>query len=126
DLPDLARGHQRAGRARLDAFAAGHTRGFAHRIVEVEYDLRVRAAEGVPDHVVDLFFAAGAHAAAALDASVEVHRNGRVRDVLDGLPPGCETGLTNRKPSSPEIELGIERVGGLGHVREQQLEHHLL
>ena len=81
-LRDLARGHQRAGRTRLDAFAAGHAGRVAHRVVEVEHDLRVTAAKGVADDVVDLFLAAGAHAAAALDAGVEVDRNRGMRDVL--------------------------------------------
>src|SRR5205085_12514518 len=62
---DCAGGHQCAGRTSLDAFTAGDAGGIAHRIVEIEYDLRVTAAEGVADYVVDLFFAAGAHAALA-------------------------------------------------------------
>ena len=126
DLPDFAGRHERPGRTGLHALAAGDARGFAHRIVEVEHDLRVRAAEGVADDVVDLFFAAGAHAAAALDAGVEVHRDGRVRDVLDGLMPGAKRGLPTESRLRPAIELGVERVGRLRHVREQQLEHHLL
>jgi hypothetical protein len=40
--------------------------------------------------------------------------------------PRRETGLADREPPGPEIELGVERVGRLRHVREQQLEHHLL
>src|SRR5437879_4520160 len=36
---DLARGHQRAGRAGLDAFAAGDAGAVAHRVIEVEDDL---------------------------------------------------------------------------------------
>ncbi len=39
-----ARRHQRAGRAGLHAFAAGHAGRRAHRVVHVEHDLRVGAA----------------------------------------------------------------------------------
>src|SRR6185503_5232277 len=38
DCANRARGHERAGRARLHALAAGDARRVAHRIVEVEHD----------------------------------------------------------------------------------------
>src|SRR5207237_5032647 len=57
---DQRRRHQRAGRAGLDAFAAGDAGAGPHRIVEVEDDLFVVAARGHTDHVVDLHLAAGA------------------------------------------------------------------
>jgi hypothetical protein len=50
-------------------------------VVHVEDDLRVRAAKGQADHVVDLLVAAGAQAAGALDAGVQVDGDGRVRQV---------------------------------------------
>src|SRR5215471_13410144 len=50
----IVRRSQRAGRASLHAFTASHAGGLAHRVIEVEDDLRVRAAEGVADDVVDL------------------------------------------------------------------------
>ena len=37
-----------------------------------------------------------------------------------------EARLADAELLRPEIELGIERVGGLGHVRQQQLDRHLL
>src|SRR6266849_6972294 len=40
--------------------------------------------------------------------------------------PGFEARLAHREPPGPSIELGIERVGRLRNVREQQLDHHLL
>jgi hypothetical protein len=43
------------------------------------------AAQRVADHVVDLLFAAGAHAAVALDAGVQVHGHGGVAQVGRGL-----------------------------------------
>src|SRR5207302_6035809 len=86
---DAARRHQRAGRAGLHALAAGDAGRLAHRVVEVEHDLRVIAAAGVADDVVHLHLAAGAHAARALDAGVEIDRDRRVRDVgLRLLAPG--------------------------------------
>ena len=57
----------------------------AHGVVEVEHDRAVRAAQRVADDVVDLLLAAGAHAAVALDAGVEVDRHGRMRQVGRGL-----------------------------------------
>ena len=101
DLAGIARGHQRAGRARLHALAAGDARRVAHRIVEVEHDLRFAGAEGVADDVVDLLFAAGAHAALALDAGVEVHRHRRMREVFDRLMPRREARLADRSASWP-------------------------
>jgi len=86
----------------------------------------VLAPEGVANDVVHLLFAARAHAAPALDAGVEVHRNGRMRDILRRLMPRREAGLADRELPRPLVELGIERVGRLGNVRQQQLEHHLL
>src|SRR2546425_6912497 len=69
----VARRHQRAGRAGLHALAAGHAGGLAHRVVEVEHDLRVIPPPGVADDVVHLLLAAGAHAARALDPRVQIH-----------------------------------------------------
>ena len=79
---DVAGRHERAGRARLHALAAGDAGGVAHRIVEVEHDLRLAAAEGVADDVVHLLLAAGADAAPALDAGVEVDGDRRMRQIL--------------------------------------------
>ena len=78
---DQRRRHQRAGRAGLHAFAAGHAGRSAHRIVEVEHDLFAMAASGHADHVVDLHFAAGADAQIAMDAGVEVDRHRRMAAV---------------------------------------------
>ena len=91
---DVARRHQRAGRAGLHAFAAGDAGRVAHRVVHVEDDLRVVAAEGQADDVVDLLVAAGAHAARALDAGVEVDGDRRVREVgRDRRARGAKRGL---------------------------------
>ena len=82
---NLGFGHERAGGAGLHAFAAGHAGAGTHGVVQVKHDFAVRAAQGVADHVVDLLFAAGAHAAVALDAGVQVDRHGGVRHVGLGL-----------------------------------------
>ena len=132
DLPvrhlqaDFARGHQCAGRAGLHAFAAGHATAVAHRVVEVERNLRMVAAERIADHVVHLLFPAGAHAAGALDAGVEVDRDARVRQVGGDLRPRSETGQPHVELARPVVEFGIERMGLRRHVGQQQLEHHLL
>ena len=79
------RRRERAGGTRLHAFAARDARRLAHRIVQVEHDLRVRAAQRETDDVVDLLLAARAHAARALDAGVEIDRHRRVRNIRGGL-----------------------------------------
>src|SRR3546814_19262701 len=78
--------HQRAGRAGLYAFAAGDAGRAAHRVVEVEDDLLAEAAAGHAADVVDLDLAAGAAAAIALTAGVEVARHCRTI----GRPSGGE------------------------------------
>ena len=122
----VARGHQRAGRAGLHTFAAGHAGRRAHRVVHVENDLRVLAAEGQADDVVDLLVAAGAQAARALDAGVEVDGDGRVRQVLRRLRARSEARLVHAELGRPLVDLVVARVVALGHVGLQQLEHQLL
>ena len=82
---------QRAGRAGLHTFATGHTGGDAHRIIEIENDFRLRTTERIADHVVHLLFAAGAHAARALNAGIEIHRHRRMRKIRVRLQAGLET-----------------------------------
>ena len=82
---DVRLGAERARGAGLHAFAAGHAGAFGHGVVEVEDDLALGPAQRVADHVVDLLFTAGAHAAVALDAGVQVHRHGGVAQIGRGL-----------------------------------------
>src|SRR6266699_2346628 len=84
------------------------------------------AAERVADDVVHLLLAAGAQAPRALDTGVQVHRDRRVRQVGLRLLPRLEARLADFQGFRPMIELGVERVGFLRNVREQELEHHLL
>jgi len=77
----VTRGHQGAGRTGLHAFAASHTGRVAHGIVHVKDNLGVVAAHGQADHVVDLLFTAGAQAARALDAGIQVDGNARMGEV---------------------------------------------
>src|SRR5262249_36940935 len=83
-LVEQRRRHQRAGWADLHAFAAGDAGRLPHRVVETEHDLFAIAAAGHADDVVDLHFAASAHAEIALDAGVEIDRHRRVAAVGDG------------------------------------------
>jgi hypothetical protein len=109
DQARLARRHQRAGRTGLHAFAAGDAGRLAHRIIEVEHDLRMLAAERVADDVVDLLLAAGAHAARALDAGVEVDRDAVVRQIGPGAD-GAARSAVCRPQLRPSVEL---RVSGM-------------
>ena len=84
--PDAAGRHERAGRTRLHALAAADAGTGAHRVGYVEDDLGSAPAVRVADHVVDLFFTAGALAARALDAGVEIDGNRGMRNVGLGLP----------------------------------------
>ena len=120
--------HQRAGRAGLHAFAAGDAGGLAHRIVEVEHDLRAMAAIGHADDVVDLDLAAGAHAEAALDAGVEIDAHRRMAGVGRPALGGGKAALGDARGLGPVPELRIRIVRGLARrlVGDQQLHHHLL
>jgi hypothetical protein len=73
DLGDVAGWRQRPSWTSLHAFTACDAGRIAHRVVEIEDDLRVAAAKGVADDVVHLLLAARADAARALDAGVEVN-----------------------------------------------------
>ncbi len=127
-LVEHHRRHQRAGRAGLHAFAAGHAGRFPHRIVEVEHDLGLVTAIGHADHVVDLDLAAGAHAQPALDAGIEIDAHRRMAGV--GLPAfrGREPALGHLDLFGPVPEFRIGIVRGLARrlVGDQKLHHHLL
>jgi len=122
----VTRRRERAGRARLHAFAACDAGRAAHRIVEVEHDLRMAAAEGVADHVVHLLLATRPHAARALDAGIEVDRHRRVREVRSRLTARREAWLFDTKLTLPVGKLRIQFVDALRHVGCEQFEHHLL
>src|SRR4029078_6043121 len=106
--PGLARRHERARGAGLHALAAGDAGRSAHRVVLVEHDLRVLAAERVADDVVHLLFAAGTQAARALDAGIQVHRDGGVGNVRLGLFPGLEPWFSNSALQGPHGDLVID------------------
>ena len=72
----VTRGHQRSGGACLHTFAARHAGGACKRIVHVEHDLGGIAPECQTDHIVYLLVAAGAQAARALDAGIQIHGDG--------------------------------------------------
>ena len=77
----VALGHERARGTGLNTFAAAHAAAAAHRIGQVKHHLGVRTPKSQADHVVDLKIAAGAFAAVALDAGVQVHGHGGVGQV---------------------------------------------
>jgi hypothetical protein len=86
----------------------------------------VLAAVGIADHVVHLLFAAGANAARALDARVEIDGHGEVRKVGRRIAARSEARFSDGECGDPMIELGMQCVPFFRHVGEQQLEHHLL
>ena len=126
-LVEKGGGHQRAGRAGLNAFAAGDAGGFAHRIVEVEDDLGVVVAIGHADDVIDLHFAAAAQAKAALDAGVEIDAHGGMAGVADPARRRREPAPAHLDPVGPMPELRIRVVRGRARrlVRDQKLHDHL-
>ena len=77
--------HQRTGGACLHTFATGHAGAVTHGVVQIKHDLAVAAAHGVANHIVHLFFTAGAHAAVALDARIQIHSHRGVRNISLGL-----------------------------------------
>ncbi len=125
---ELAAGrHQRAGRAGLDAFAAGDAGTGVHRIVEIEDDLLVMAAPGHADDVVDLDFTASTDAESALNAGVEVDCHRRVAAIGLGLRARGEAALLDADAIGPAPEARIRIMRGLALrlIADQQLEHHL-
>ena len=119
-------GHQRAGRAGLDALAAGDAGAGTHRVVHVEHDLGVRVAKRHADHVVDLDLAAGAHAEIALDAGIEMDRHCRMAEVGRRQLPLGKAGHFDAHPIRPlpQPRLGMVRDLALRLVGEQQLHDH--
>ena len=103
--PHAAGRHERAGRARLHAFAAAHAGTGAYRVGHVEDDGGLAPAVGVADHVVDLFFAAGALAARALDADVQIDGNRGMRNVRLGLPAHGEAGRSDLERLGPGVQF---------------------
>ena len=71
-------GCQGAGWAGLHTFAAADAGARTHGVIEIENNLRLRTAQGIADHIVDLYFAAGSHATCALNTSLEVDGHGRM------------------------------------------------
>ena len=95
----------------------------AHRVVKVEHDLRVVAAQREADHVVDLHLAARAHAPRALDAGIEVdgHRRDARRPARAARraanPGGPRPSACFHGPARESVAVEL-----LGNIGEQQLE----
>ena len=122
DEADVAGRHERARGAGLDALPAAHAGATAHGIVEIEDDPGMRTPKGIADHVIDLLLAAGAHAACALDAGVEVDGDGGVGEVRRRLLAPGEARGADLQPVRPAVQLrarGVGRAPRVRHVREQ-------
>jgi hypothetical protein len=123
---------ERAGRARLHALTAGHARRHTHRVVDVEHGHGMAGAQAHADDVVDLNFAARAHARAARNAGIEVHGDRGIRDIEDcrsvlaaelrGI--ALAAGNAHRRRPLPERRLIVGPLLARPHVAREQLEHH--
>ena len=118
---------QRTGRAGLHTFAAGHTGGYAHGIIKIKYDFRLRATERVTNHVVHLLFAAGAHTTRALDACVEIDRHCGMRKIRIWLQARFEAGFCDAEFFGPTRQfVGARFVVFRWRVGGEKFQHHLL
>jgi len=133
----VALGHERACGAGLHTFATGHTAALPHGVGQIEDHLRVRAAVGQTDHVIDLQVAAGAFAAVALDAGIQVHGHGRMRHVGRyrlAAQLGQGGAHLHTVVLGPLAQLTMRGLGAVvkpfvtlfGQVGQQHLQHHLL
>ena len=107
---------ERAGRARSDAFAAGHARRLAHRVVEIEGDPGRIALSRAADDVVALDVVAGADAAVAEDARVVVDGDDRVGEVLAATRAARQLGRLLLEAVLPNEHQQLV-VGGRGLLR---------
>ena len=107
---------ERAGRARSDAFAAGHARRLAHRVVEIEGDPGRIALSRTADDVVALDVVAGADAAVAEDARVVVDGDDRVGEVLAATRAARQLGRLLLEAVLPNEHQQLV-VGGRGLLR---------
>ena len=127
DLIRLFGRRQRTSGAGLHTFAAGHAGACSHRIIEIKDDFRLRATECVTDHIVHLFFAAGANATGALDAGVEIDRHRGMRKIRVRLQAWLETGAGDAKLFGPHRQfVGTRFVVFRRCIGGQKFQHHLL
>jgi hypothetical protein len=61
-----------------------------------------------------------------LDARIQMDLDRRMRDVLCRLVPRAEPRFAHAHARRPEVELGMQRIGPLGNVGQQQFDRHLL
>ena len=132
DLPvrhfkgNVAGGHQGAGRAGLYTLAAGDAGTLAHRVVEIEDDVARLAPAGISDDAVDLLLAAGAQAAGALDAGLEIDRDGRMREVGHGVRAPGKARRAQLQLLRPVVQFIVAGVAAAGHVGLQQFKDQAL
>src|ERR1700726_140082 len=124
---DKARGHQRAGRARLYAFAAGDAGRSTHGIIEVEHDLLAVAAPGHSDHVVDLHLAASANTQIAMNAGVETYAQRGMAAIRRYRRPAGKPAYGHLLAMGWLQEFRPRIMGDLPRplVGQGQLDHHL-
>ena len=130
----LRLGHQCPGRASLHTLATSNATATAHVVLHIKHNLTVRTAMCIADDIVHLLFTTSSHAAVALNTGIQVDSHGRMRDIsrrllapqalkfrsdrdVHGLHP--ITQLTMLPCFCPFVTL-------IRHIRQQQLQHHLL
>ena len=119
---------QRAGWASLDALAAGHAGALTHWVIEIEDDFGAGPAVGHADHIIDLDFAAGAHAKVAVDAGIEIDRHSDVAEILVDARFGGKAGCLDLHLIGPIPKFAVWVRRGIARrlICCQQLQHHFL
>src|SRR5690349_2666315 len=114
---------ERAGRAGGDAFAAGHAGRGAHRVAEVERDVRGVALAAAPDYVVALDVVAGPGAPVAEDAGVVVDRDDRAGQIHAAAGAAREPGVVTGHlvPVRQREQLVVAGGGLLGVALTRRL-----
>ena len=120
--------HQCARRAGLNTFTAGHTSAIAHGIGKIKCRIGIMAAARHADHIIDLHFAAGAHAQPALNAGIQVyaHRHMAViqqRNAVFFQFRHTAFANTVQLGHIPQMRGFIMRHITLGLIRQQHFNH---
>ncbi len=86
--------HQGASRAGLHAFTAGHASTRTHRVGQVKHRVGIMPTPCHANHVIDLHFAAGAHAEATGNAGIQIYPHRDVTVVEQGNAAAFDFGKT--------------------------------
>ena len=115
---------ERAGRTRIDARAARHTRAFDERVRAAGHDACIRSASGDLPGELSLHLVADSNAPEAIDATVHVDRDARMCVVAPSwltVVTGCPDAVAREQP----VERLIRRADHRGRrvVTRRHLEN---